>query len=362
LSAKERLDGWSILWFEPRVAINITQMDDEKIDFTRLMAMAGGHAEARAIQTALKLGLFEALHPDGCDTHALAAALRCERRATMLLANAMVALGLLNKNGGQYALTDAARKFLLESSPEYLGGMILFDEALWSVWGKLDESIRRGEPARTPDMFQSRPDETNRFIRAMDSLVRARGDAVWVAQALDLSWAQTVADLGGGPGTYLIEFLRRSPHLRGILFDLPATLEVTRRIVNERGSEPRERLTLHELDYNCSEIPGPLDVVFLSNIIHSEDEAANTALVAKCFRALAPGGLLVIKDHIMDAGLTTPAAGAVFSVFMLLTTRGRDYSFEEVAEWMRSAGFNDIRLQVLPSPPFSSSMVIARKP
>ncbi len=337
-------------------------MADEKIDFTRLMAMAGGHAEARAIQTALKLGLFEALHPDGCDSHALAAVIHCERRATMLLANAMVALGLLHKNGGQYALTETARRFLLESSPEYLGGMILFDEALWSTWGKLDESVRRGQPARTPDMYQSHPDETSRFIRAMDSLVRARGDAVWTAQALDLSWAQTIADLGGGPGTYLLEFLRRWPHLRGILFDLPATLEVTQRIVNGRGGTPQERLTLYELDYNRSEIPGPLDVIFMSNIIHSENETTNAALVAKCFRALAPGGLLVIKDHIMDAELTVPTAGAVFSLYLLLTTRGRDYSFEEVAEWMQNAGFTDIRLQALPSPPFSSSTVMARKP
>jgi SAM-dependent methyltransferase len=337
-------------------------MADDKIDFTRLMAMAGGHAEARAIQTALKLGLFEALHLDERDADALAATIHCERRATMLLANAMVALDLLRKSDGQYALTDTARRFLLENSPEYLGGMILFDEALWSIWGKLDESIRDGQPARIPDMYQSHPDETHRFIRAMDSLVRARGDAVWTAQALDLSWAQTVADLGGGPGTYLIELLRRWPHLRGILFDLPATLEVTRRIVNGRGGTPQERLTLHELDYNRSEIPGPLDVIFMSNIIHSEDEAANTALLAKCFRALAPGGLLVIKDHIMNAGLTAPAAGAVFSLYLLLVTRGRDYCFEEVAEWMRSAGFTDIRLQALPSPPFSSSIVMARKP
>lgn len=337
-------------------------MADEKLDFARLMGMAGGHAEARAIQTALKLRIFEALHPGQRDPEALAGAIHCERRATTLLANALVALGLLHKSAGQYGLTDAARRFLLESSPEYLGGMILFDEALWSTWGKLDESLRSGQPARAPDMYQSHPDETGRFIQAMDSLVRARGDAVWTAQQLDLSWARTVADLGGGPGTYLMEFLRRWPHLRGILFDLPATLDITRGIVAERGGALQGRLALNELDYNRDEIPGPLDVIFMSNIIHSEDETANSLLIAKCFRALAPGGLLVIKDHVMDGELTRPAAGAVFSLFLLLTTRGRDYSFEEVAEWLRSAGFTDVRLQALPSPQFSSSMVLARKP
>jgi hypothetical protein len=337
-------------------------MADEQLDFTRLMGMAGGHAEARAIQTALKLGLFEALHPHDRDAVDLAAAIHCERRATMLLANAMVALGLLRKNGQQYGLSLAAHRFLLAASPEYLGGMILFDEALWSTWGKLEESIRNGGPARPPDMYQSHPDETGRFIRAMDSLVRARGDAVWTAQHLDLSGARTIADLGGGPGTYLMEFLQRWPDLRGMLIDLPATLAITRQLLDERGDVPKGRLDLIELDYNRNHIPGPVDVIFMSNIIHSEDETANSGLMEQCFRALAAGGLLVVKDHIMDAQLTMPAAGAVFSLYLLLTTKGRDYSFQEVAEWVRNAGFIDVRLETLPSPPFSSSMVLARKP
>ena len=336
-------------------------MGAEKLDFTRLMGLAGGHSEARAIQTALKLGFFEALLLGPRDADALAGAVHCERRATMLLANALVALRVLRKNGEQYGLADEAHRFLLKGSPEYLGDMILFDEALWSTWGKLDESIRSGRPARAPDMYQSQPDETDRFIRAMDSLVRARGDAVWTAQNLDLSWARTVADLGGGPGTYMVEFLRRWPNLRGILFDLPATLQVTRRILHERGPL-QERLTLNELDYKRGEIPGPLDVIFMSNIIHSEDEAVNSLLIAKSFRALAPGGLLVIKDHIMDSDLTVPAAGAIFSLYLLLTINGRDYSLDEVTKWLRDAGFSDVLLETLPSPPFSSSMVLARKP
>jgi SAM-dependent methyltransferase len=332
------------------------------MDFSKLMGLAGGHAEARAIQTALKLGLFEALHHGERDADSLAAAMNCDPRATMLLANAMVALRLLHKSAGRYSLAEVARRLLLESSAEYLGGMILFDEALWATWGNLDHSIRTGLPARGADMYQSHPDETTRFIRAMDSLVRARGDAQWTAEKLDLSSVRTVADVGGGPGTYLLEFLHRWPHLRGIIFDLPATLEVARTIIEERGGSMRNRLALRELDYNRDEIPGPLDVIFLSNIIHSEDEASNAALIAKCFRALGTHGLLVIKDHIMDPELISPAAGAVFSLFLLLTTRGRDYGFDEVAAWMRAAGFTDIRIETLPSPPFTSAMVLARKP
>jgi SAM-dependent methyltransferase len=331
------------------------------MDFARVAAMAGGHAEARAIQVALKLGLFEALRDADHDAAGLAAATGCEPRATMILANALVALQLLSKAEGRYALAAAARSYLVESSPQYLGGMILFDAGLWDAWGRLEETIRSGNPARLPDMFQTRPEETTRFIRAMDSLVRARGDARWTADHLDLGFARTIVDLGGGPGTYLVEFLRRWPAACGAIYDLRATLEVAYRILEVQEPWAIPRIDLREVDYNRSELPGPVDVVFMSNIIHSEDEAANAALIAKCFRALTPDGMVIIKDHIMDDALIEPAAGAVFALYLLLTTPGRDYSFGEVSRWLRAAGFSAIAITTLPSPPFTSSIVTARK-
>ena len=331
------------------------------MDFARVAAIAGGHAEARAIQVALKLGLFEALSEESRDAAGLAAAIGCAPRATMLLANALVALQLLCKSAGEYTLAEAARGYLVESSPQYLGGMILFDAGLWDAWGRLEETIRSGNPARLPDMFQTRPEETARFIRAMDSLVRARGDARWTVEHLDLAFARTIVDLGGGPGTYLVEFLRRWPAARGAIYDLPATLEVTRRLLAAREPWAVPRIDLREVDYHQGELPGPVDVVFMSNIIHSEGEAANAALIAKCFRALSEGGLLIIKDHIMDDELLEPAAGAVFALYLLLTTPGRDYSLGEVSRWLRAAGFNQIRMETLPNPPFTSSIVCARK-
>ena len=184
------------------------------MDFSRIAGIAGGHAEARAVQIALKLGLFERLNDYALPADALAAAIGGDSRATDILANALTAIGLLAKIDGRFHLDDSARRFLVESSPEYLGGMILFDAALWDEWGRLEDSIRSGAPARTPDMFQSSPAATARFIRAMDSLVRARGDDRWTAEKLDLGSARTIADLGGGPGTYLVEFVRHHPNLR----------------------------------------------------------------------------------------------------------------------------------------------------
>jgi SAM-dependent methyltransferase len=329
--------------------------------FSEIAAMAGGHAEARAIQVALKLGLFEALSGGGLDEASIARAIKTNASATGLLANALAALGLLEKNDRLFTMTDSARRYLLRDSGEYLGGMILFDGGLWDVWGQLEDSIRTGRPARTPDMFQSAPEDTSRFIRAMDSLVRARGDAEWVAENLDLGKFRSIADLGGGPGTYVAAMLRRWPRLRSSIWDLPATLKVARDVLAERERTVLDRIELVNVDYLEDELPQNADAIFMSNIIHSEAEETNAALVKKCFSALPPGGILIIKDHIMNRELTHPPAGAVFALYLMLTTHGRDFSFDEVCWWMRDAGFRDVEERALPSPPFTSSMVIAHK-
>ena len=332
------------------------------MNFAELAGLAGGHAEARAIQVAVKLGMFDLLSREAIDSVALARGLQCEARATALLANAMAGLGLLAKEFGRYRLTDASRRHLVSSSPEYLGDMILFDEALFPTWTSLEETIRHGTPARVPDMYQSRRDETERFIRAMDSLTRARGDAEWVAEHLDLSGVESIADVGGGPGTYLAALVGKWPRLRASIYDLPATLDVARHILREREPRAAGRIELREVDYLRDELPGPVGALFMSNIIHSEDSPTNSRLIEKCIKALKPGGLVIIKDHIMNADLIEPRAGAVFSLYLMLTTRGRDYSFEEVAGWLSGAGFTDIRRETLPSPPFTSSLITARKP
>jgi 3-hydroxy-5-methyl-1-naphthoate 3-O-methyltransferase len=138
-------------------------------------------------------------------------------------------------------------------------------------------------------------------------------------------------------------------------------LTVTREIFNERDSVTR-RIELIEYDYRRQELPPGFDAVFLSNIIHSEDEATNRALLDRCYRGLGPGGMVIIKDHVMNAGLTEPAAGALFSLYLLLTTPGRDYSLDEIARWLGECGFAEIRCEALPSPPFSSSLITARRP
>ncbi|HEY7534798.1 MAG TPA: methyltransferase, partial [Thermodesulfobacteriota bacterium] len=229
---------------------------------------------------------------------------------------------------------------------------------LWNTWGSLEQSIRSGNPARKADMFQKNAEETERFIMAMHSLVNARGDAEILSDKLDFSRAKTLLDIGSGPGTYPIQFLRKYPNLKITILDLPRTLSITKKVL--RNEQISGRIRLVERDYNSGEIPKGFDIAFLSNIIHSESEEANQKLLKKVYRALNPRGKIIIKDHILDSTLTSPAVGAIFSINMLLTTKGRDYSFRELRNWLINAGFEKIRWIRL-KPPLTSSLVIGRK-
>ncbi len=329
------------------------------MDFSSLVGLASGHVEARIVQVAVSLGLFDALEKKSQNALSLSAYLYTEPRATEMLLNALASLGLLKKEAGQYSLNETSANYLVRGSSKYLGDMILFDSSLWTCWGDLEKTIRSGTPVRPPDMYQGRTRETQQFIHAMDSLVKARGDAEIVAETLDLSNVNEILDIGAGPATYAIKLCRKNPALRATLFDLPGTLKVTEECVKDSGLWNRIRLEMG--DYRSDPIPGSYQMVFLSNIIHGEGADENKRLMSKVYHCLEKNGKAVIKDHILDDSMIDPPVGAIFALLMLLTTaQGRCYSFNEVKAWLEQAGFRAIKEFPLP-PPLTSSLVIGEK-
>ena len=329
------------------------------MDYSDLMKLAGGHVEARIVQAAVELEVFEAIGTHALEAASVANSLDLESRATELMLNALTALGLLRKREDRFSLADISAKYLQRDAPGYLGGMIRFEASLWHCWTSLTEAIRRGHPVRASDMYQDDPKETTIFIDAMDSLVKARGDAEIMAEAFDWDTAHELLDVGSGPATYPIALCRRFPNLRATIFDLPATIALTECYVREAGLTSRIRLISG--DYRVDEIPGSYDVIFLSNIIHGESFEVNQRLMVNLSSVLNTGGSVIVKDHILDSTGITPRVGALFSLLMLLTTQaGRCYAFDEVEAWMSAAGLTHIRQIDLPAP-LNSSLIMATK-
>lgn len=343
----------------PRHPMQLRQGKLKKMDYSDLARLASGHVEARIVQTAIELRLFDCIGDRALPAAEIAAALATDPRATELLLNSLAALALLDKRDKRFSLSEAARTYLVVQSPRSLSGMIFFDASLWRYWEQLAVAVRSGRPVCEPNMYQDNAAATETFINGMDSLVKARGDAEVVAAALDWRDVADLLDVGSGPATYPITLCRKFPGMRVTVFDLPGTLRITERYV--RRAALTERINLVSGDYRSDAIPGCYEAIFLSNIIHGENFDENRRLIAKLVSNLKTGGRIIVKDHILDETRAQPTVGAVFSLLMLLTTNdGRCYGFDEVKSWMENAGLTGIEQIHLP-PPLTSSLVVGTR-
>ncbi|MDP2663141.1 MAG: hypothetical protein Q8R28_20695, partial [Dehalococcoidia bacterium] len=78
--------------------------------------------------------------------------------------------------------------------------------------------------------------------------------------------------------------------------------------------------------------------------------------------SLAPGGLVVTRQVLLDENKAGPVEGALFSLQMLLNTdSGECYSWGEIKDLLEEAGFVEpCRQKVSASRPYW--LVMARKP
>ena len=80
----------------------------------------------------------------------------------------------------------------------------------------------------------------------------------------------------------------------------------------------------------------------------------------KVFSALAPGGTVAIQEFVPNDDRTGPPNALIFAVNMLVNTEAGDtFTFAEMSQWLRKAGFRNPRLLDAPS---VSPLVLADKP
>jgi SAM-dependent methyltransferase len=270
----------------------------------------------------------------------------------------VVTLELLDKDrDGRYSPT-AAGSVLSSRHPESVRPMVLHCVTLWKNWSHLTDSVREGKNPHRRSFAERGHDEIEAFIGAMHVVGRAL--ATEVAEACGLDRFRRLLDVGGGSGTYTVAFLRVNPALEAVLFDLPEVIPLAERRLRAEGL--LDRVRLHAGSFYEDELPTGCDVALLSAIIHQNGPAENVALFRKIHRALQPGGVLIIRDHVMEDDRTRPPAGAMFALNMLVSTDSGDtYSFAEIRRALAEAGFDQIR-RPREGGPRMDSIVEARKP
>lgn len=322
-----------------------------------VLADVSGYMKSRVILTAAELDLFTQLSERSLSAKELAVKLTLDERVTTRILDFLITLGLVEKRENRYSITEKGA-FLSDSHPQTLLPMVLHLNNLWSNWSRLTDMVKTGtNPALKPILDTDDDAVRDAFIRGMHVLSKKRSGEI--AAAYDLSPFNRMLDIGGASGTYTVAFLKKNPHLKGVLFDLKKVIPLADTRLRAEGL--RDRIELVAGDFYKDELPSGCDLAFLSAVIHQNSPAQNLQLYQKIYRALDESGVLLIRDVIMDDTRTKPSDGALFALNMLVNTPAGDtYTFKEVKAPLEAAGFTDV--QLIESGERTDSLVEARKP
>ncbi|MCL5744669.1 MAG: acetylserotonin O-methyltransferase [Acidobacteria bacterium] len=328
----------------------------------RILATAFGFWSAKTLLSAVELGVFRELAKGPLELEALRERLGLHHRGARDFFDALVAMGMLERNGSTYSNTPEADLFLDPAKPTYVGGMLeMANSRLYPSWGSLTEALRTGLPQNelenATDQFAalySDPGRLRTFLSAMTGITGATARVV--ARKFPWQDCRTFCDVGTAQGALLVEIARAHQHVSAYGFDLPVVKPIFEEYVGAFGLNGRARF--HAGDFFREPLPHA-DVLVMAHILHDWGLQNKLMLLRKAYEALPKGGSLVVIEALIDDDRRKNAMGLLMSLNMLVeTTEGFDYTGADCARWMRETGFRSVRVEHLTGP---DSMVIATK-
>lgn len=324
-----------------------------------LFQTINAYHRSAALRAAIELDLFTAI-ATGSDT-APALAQRCQaaERGARILADALTIMGFLEKETGRYRLTPDAAVFLDRRSPAYLGGAVefLLSPDLERAFSELTAAARNGGTA-LPDEGTVSTDNPVwvRFARAMAPMMAFPSQRL--AELIPTEGKTRVLDIAAGHGLFGIAFARRNPQAEVTAIDWPAVLAVAEENARAAGVADRYQLrpgSAFEVDWG-----GGYDLALLTNFLHHFDPDTCVQLLSRVHAALTEGGRVATLEFVPNDDRVTPPEAAGFALIMLATTpRGDAYTFAELSEMFRRAGFS--RSEIHPLPPSMEQVVVSYK-
>jgi ubiquinone/menaquinone biosynthesis C-methylase UbiE len=326
----------------------------------RIMQFAWGYAPTLVIEAAVRHGIFDLLDKGPLTAVQVAARTGASPRGVNAILDVLVSLHLLQRKGNRVALTPESATFLVSTKPSFYG--IFFrhvSDQLLPSWLQLNEIVRTGRPAMKVNARKQGAEFFAQFVESLFPIsfpaATALGHHLGIPRA---SAPLSVLDIGAGSGVWGIALAKQSPHVRVHAVDWPQVLKVTRRVAQKHGLA--NRFSSAPGDFFDADFGSGHRLATIGHILHSEGRERSRRLLKKTFSALAPGGTVAIQEFVPNDARTGPPTALIFAVNMLVNTEAGDtFTFAEMSQWLRTAGFKSPRLLEVPS---VSPLVLADKP
>ena len=167
------------------------------------------------------------------------------------------------------------------------------------------------------------------------------------ALAANFPWQnyKTLIDVGTAQGCVPVEIALMHPHLKGGGFDLPAVKPEFAAYVE--AHDLSDRLQFYSGNFFNDPLPAA-DVLVMGRILHNWELPTKKLLLEKGYRALTPGGALIVYDPLIDDDRRVQAHALLSSLNMLIETAGgSECTGAQCQEWMREVGFREARVERL---------------
>ena len=288
--------------------------------------------------------LFTRLAAKPADLRTICATLGTTERPTDVMLTLFTANGFLQRVDAKFNVTAVAREHLVSTSRFFIGPYYasLKERPVVRDFVRI---LRTGKPANWGSYKNEKAwsdamltDEfASTFTAAMDCRGVYLGAAL--AQAVALGGRSRLLDIAGGSGIYACALVAAHDGLRASVFERPPVDRITSAMIRQRGFA--EKVSVVAGDMFADALPRGYDVHLFSNVLHDWDVDKVQSLLAASFKALEPGGMLLVHDAHLNAEKTGPLPVAKYSALLMSVTEGKCYSIAEMDALLTEAGFEN---------------------
>jgi ubiquinone/menaquinone biosynthesis C-methylase UbiE len=306
-----------------------------------------------AMKAAIELEVFTAIGEGNQTAASLAKRCQSSERGIRILCDYLTITGFLTKENNSYRLTPDSSAFLDKKSPAYMGGAIefLLSPMLIKGFDNLTEAVRQGGTA-LPEEGTVAPEHPVwvKFARAMAPMMAMPAQLMSKLVAIAPESKLKILDIAAGHGIYGLTLAQHNPVAEVVAVDWPNVLEVAKENAQKLGVGERFSTipgSAFDVDFGSG-----YDLVLLTNFLHHFDPETCVSLLKKVHDALAEGGRAVTVEFSPNEDRVSPPPSAMFSLVMLGSTpKGDAYTFKELDEMFKRAGFSRSEFHQLPPSP-----------
>jgi cyclopropane fatty-acyl-phospholipid synthase-like methyltransferase len=315
-----------------------------------IIQVASGFMASKHLYVANEVGLFEHLAEGPLTLDELSERTGVPRRTIRILADAMVALGLVDRQGDGYQNGPVAATYLSGRTPADLRPLLrFFNRISYPAWMHLEESMRTGQAT----YGHLNEELVKLFSEGVEAITAAA--AMALATTYDFRQHRRVLDLGGGTGSFLLAVLRHYRHLETTLFEQPDVAAVARQHL--AGTPAAEQVKIVEGDFFTDPIPEGHDAVIVANVVHIFSPEHTLRLLQRIRERAPVGARLLLVDVWTDPTHTQPTLAALMAgEFQMFSGEGDVYSEEEVHAWLQQTGWRPLEHKPLAGP---ASLIVA---